>query len=98
MKFSELRGGNDGNGQESLGHRKSLRNCFVLACFSLMPTGHWHHKSPSAGELRCKKDQRGERLLSSVKSGLRLERLSTSIRRNGSAGTGQSQLKSGRLR
>ena len=37
-----IEGWNDGNGQESLGHRKSLRNHFVLACFSLMPTGHWH--------------------------------------------------------
>ena len=36
-----VEGWDDGNGKESLGHRKSLRSCLVLACFSLMPGGHW---------------------------------------------------------
>ena len=30
-----VEGGDDGNGKESLGHRKSLRSCLVLACFSI---------------------------------------------------------------
>ena len=36
-----VEGWNDGDGKESLGHRKSLKSRLVLACFSLMPNGHW---------------------------------------------------------
>ena len=36
-----VEGWNDGDGKESLGHRKSLKSRLVLACFSLMPSGHW---------------------------------------------------------